>query len=146
MKNIDQNQKINDDIINKSEINQNQEDQIQNDKSSNCLNKVNDTIVDQVCVNSKIVEEKTTLDNSSRNLISTVKEENNDKEIDNHDEKLEQLKQETKDKLLKMNESYKAKRDEYDYDLKNLKDQADMCKMPETKLDKNKKFNDQEQT
>ena len=40
MKNIDQNQKINDDIINKSEINQNQEDQIQNDKSSNCLNKV----------------------------------------------------------------------------------------------------------
>ena len=110
------------------------------------MNKVNDTKVDQECVNSKIVEEKTTLDNSSRNLISTVKEENNDKEIDNHDEKLEQLKQETKDKLLKMNESYKAKRDEYDYDLKNLKDQADMCKMPETKLDKNKKFNDQEQT
>ena len=68
MKNIDQNQKINDDIINKSEINQNQEDQIQNDKSSNCLNKVNDNIVDQVCVNSKIVEEKTTLDNSSRNF------------------------------------------------------------------------------
>ena len=144
MKNIDLNQKINDDIINKSELNQNKEDQIQNDKSSNCLNIVNDTIVDQVCVNSKIIEEKTTLDNSSRDL--TVKEENNDKEIDKNEEKLEQLKQETKDALLKMNESYKAKRDEYDYDLKNLKDQADMCKMPETKLDKNKKFNDQEQT
>ena len=66
MKNIDLNQKINDDIINKSELNQNKEDQIQNDKSSNCLNIVNDTIVDQVCVNSKIIEEKTTLDNSSQ--------------------------------------------------------------------------------
>ena len=45
-----------------------------------------------------------------------------------------------------MNESYKAKHDEYDDHIKNLKDQADMCYISETKLDKNKKFNEQEQT